>query len=113
MTFSSDASSFKVTFQLRQRGENQESVNVLLDGKALAPTLTPVDYEWTSYSFDVSGLTGNSHTLSFNAVNLSSAWDSTLFVDNISVTANAVPEPFSIAPMLVGIGVMGLVRRRA
>jgi hypothetical protein len=62
---------------------------VTLDGKALAPTLTPVDYAWTSYSFDIGGLTGGSHTLSFNAINLSSAWDSTLFVDHVGVTAAA------------------------
>jgi hypothetical protein len=115
-TFSSSATGYKVTFDLRQRGGNQESVNVTLDGKSLAPTLTPVDYEWTSYSFDIAGLTGGSHTLSFNAINLSSAWDSTLFVDHVGVTATAfasdVPEPFSIALMLGGLGAMGWARRR-
>jgi hypothetical protein len=111
-TFTSNASSFNVSFQLRQRDGNAESVNVLLDGQAIAPTLQPVDSNWTSYSFDISGLTGSSHTLSFNGINLSSAPDSTLFVDGVSVTANAVPEPLSAALMLGGLGVMGWVRRR-
>lgn len=115
-TFSSNGTGYNVTFQLRQRGGNQESVNVTLDGKALAPTLTPVDYAWTSYSFDITGLTGGSHTLSFNALNLSTAWDSTLFVDHVGVTATAfasdVPEPFSIALLLGGLGAMGWARRR-
>lgn len=111
-TFTSDANSFTVSFQLKERGGNSESVNVLLDGKALAATLTPVDSAWTSYSFTIAGLTGSSHTLSFNGINLSSATDSTLFVDSVNVTANAVPEPLSIALVLGGLGVMGAARRR-
>lgn len=111
-TFGANASSFTVSFKLRQRGGNQESVDVRLDGKAVAPTLTPVDDAWTTYSFNISGLTGSSHTLSFDALNLSPAEDSTLFVDDVSVIANEVPEPFSMALMLGGLGVMGWVRRR-
>ncbi len=109
-TFSSNAGSFNVSFDLKQRGGNQESVNVLLDGKAVAATLTPIDSAWTSYSFNIAGLTGSSHTLSFNAINLSNASDSTLFVDKVSV--NAVPEPLSIALMLGGLGALAMVRRR-
>lgn len=111
-TFTSSASSFTVSFQLRQRGGNQESVNVLLDGKAIAATLTPVDHMWTTYSFDIAGLSGSSHTLSFNAFNQSRAADSTLFVDSVTVTANDVPEPVSIALVMGGLGMIGVARRR-
>jgi hypothetical protein len=111
-TFTSNASSFNVSFQLRQRDGNQESVNVLLDGQAVAPTLQPVDSDWTAYSFNISGLTGSTHTLSFNAINLSGAADSTLFVDGVSVNENALPEPFTAALMLGGLGLMAAVRRR-
>lgn len=111
-TFTSDATSFTVSFQLKERAGNSESVNVLLDGKAVAATLTAVDSAWTAYSFVVAGLTGSSHTLSFNGINLSGAADSTLFVDSVNVTANAVPEPLSIALLLGGLGAMGAVRRR-
>ena len=109
-TFTSGAGSFNVSFQLMQRSGNEQSVNVLLDGQAIAPTLTPVSSAWTSYSFDISGLTGSSHTLTFNGINLSNAEDSSLFVDSVNV--NAVPEPLSAALMLGGLGVMGWVRRR-
>lgn len=109
-TFTSGAGSFNVSFQLMQRGGNEQSVNVLLDGQAIAPTLQPVGSDWTSYSFNISGLTGSSHTLAFNGINLSSAADSTLFVDSVNV--NAVPEPLSAALMLGGLGVMGWARRR-
>lgn len=110
--FNSAASSFQVSFQLAQRPDNQQSVNVMVDGKALAPTLKPVGQDWTSYTYNISGLTGASHTLSFNGINLSGMADSSLFIDNVSVRANVVPEPASAALLLTGLGLAGLVRRR-
>lgn len=110
-SFTSSASSYVVTFDLAQRPSNSESLQVLLDGQVLGNTLlTPVGASFTNYSFTVSGLTGTNHTLQFKGVNNSNRNDSSLFLDNVSVTA--VPEPETYAMMVAGLALVGVVARR-
>lgn len=111
-SFNSSASSYTVTFDLAQRPGNHESVQVSLDGNILSGgVLTPADSNASHYSYTVSGLTGGSHTLQFKGVNNTSASDSTLFLNNVSVTA-AVPEPETYAMMMAGLAMVGVVARR-
>jgi hypothetical protein len=112
-TFSLIAGSYSVSFQLAQRDGNSESVAVTFDGAALTPTLTPIGSAFTTYTFALANLNLGSHTLSFNGINQSGASDSTLFIDNVSVsTRAAVPEPASAALVVTGLGLLGVVSRR-
>lgn len=111
-SFSSNASSYIVTFDLAQRPGNRESLQVTLDGQVLSGgLLTPASSAVSSYSYTVSGLTGSNHTLQFKGVNNSGAYDSSLFLDNVSVTA-AVPEPETYAMLMAGLAMVGVVARR-
>ncbi|WP_374359991.1 FxDxF family PEP-CTERM protein [Pseudoduganella danionis] len=111
-SFSSSASSYTVSFDLAQRPGNQESVQVTLDGQVLSGgLLTPNSNGINSYSYTVSGLSGTSHTLQFKGINNSGAYDSSLFLDNVNVTA-AVPEPETYAMMVAGLAMVGAIARR-
>lgn len=111
-SFNSSATSYTVTFDLAQRPGNHESVQVTLDGQVLSGgLLTPASSAISSYSYTVSGLSGSNHTLQFKGVNNSGAYDSSLFLDNVSVTA-AVPEPETYAMLMAGLAMVGAVARR-
>lgn len=109
-TFSSASNAFTVSFDMANRngGSGTESVNVMIDGQTVVGSLA-AQGNFTQYTYNVSGLTGTSHTLSFTGVNPTSG-DSTLFLNNVSVSA--VPEPTEGALMLSGMGLLGFIASR-
>lgn len=110
-TFASTSSAFNVSFDLAGRpGYGTETINVSLNGVTFANNIsTSTTDSYTRYSFNVSGLTGSTHTLTFKGVS-GSAYDSAVFLDNVAVTA--VPEPETYALLLAGVGLIGGVLKR-
>ena len=109
-TFTSLATNLLIRFQAAQRPGNTESVAVLLDGNAIGATLTPGSADWTNYTLSASNLGSGQHVLSFQGVNGTNAYDSSLFLD--SVTVAAVPEPATYAMLLLGLGMFGFMAQR-
>ncbi|CAN7638736.1 hypothetical protein LJR289_004813 [Pseudoduganella sp. LjRoot289] len=109
-TFTSDATDYMVSFDMAQRPNNHQSVQITLDGKVLGGgVLTPAGADWATYSFNISGLLGSSHTIDFKAA---TGTDSSLFLDNIKVSAAEVPstavdEPGTISMFLAGLCMLG------
>jgi hypothetical protein len=110
-TFASTSSAFNVSFDLAGRpGYGTESINVFINGVAVGSNVsTSTTDAYTHFSFNVTGMTGNTHTLSFQGGN-ASAYDSAVFLDNVAVTA--VPEPETYALLLAGMGLIGGVLKR-
>ena len=90
-----------------------QSYQVLIDGVAKATYSTASGQPFSLISLTLLDLGLGPHTLTFQG---RSATDETSFIDNVSLSAAAVPEPASWALMLVGLGGMGAAlrgRRRA
>lgn len=112
-TFSTVAGTlYTVTFDyISTKGGTQYGIQ---DGTASG---TFIDYQtldksadktaWTTASYTFTALSGQS-TIGF----VSSVGAGKLYLNNVSVTAAAVPEPASFALFLAGLGGLGVVSRR-
>lgn len=90
------------------KATDESSILVTLTGPTsfsttITPTLT------TPKSFSFSGLADGAYTLSFVATPISSTFAA---YGGFATTVAAVPEPESMALVLAGLGVVGLVARR-
>ena len=82
--------------------------NTLLTASPLVGTTTPT---WQTFSQSVSAL-GASTVLRFESVGPASASSYGSYLDNVSLSVSAVPEPQTWAMMLLGLGLMGFIARR-
>ena len=82
--------------------------NTLLTTSPLVGTTTPT---WQNFSQTVSAL-GASTVLRFESVGPTSATSYGSYVDNVSLSVSAVPEPHTYAMMLLGLGLMGFIAAR-
>ena len=109
-TFSSSSSAYAVSFDIANRsGYGTESLTVTLDGQTVVASLAATGTSFSTYSYNVAGLTGTTHTLTFRGVG-NTANDSSVFLTNVNVAA--VPEPETYAMLLAGLGLLGAVARR-
>ncbi len=81
-------------------------VQVRLDDLLLA-AINPGS-TWTTYSYQNLVIGAGSHTLQFTGTN--TMGDASAFLDNVQMTATAIPEPPLLG--LLGLGVIGLVLTR-
>jgi hypothetical protein len=109
-SFASNAGNFAVSFDLAQRPSySASSIDVYLDTQRIAQNLLPADSSWRHFTFNVTGVSGSGHTLSFYAFSEPNI-DSATFLSHVAVTA--VPEPESWALMLAGLAGLGWSARR-
>jgi hypothetical protein len=100
-----------VTFSLENRGSNDGSVDVSLDGHDLGTYAPLSGSSFNSITTPTTLLGAGTHTLTFTGVNAALGGDNTVFIDNVHVTST--PEPASF--VLCGLGAIGLfiaARRR-
>jgi hypothetical protein len=115
------ASDLTISFAMAERSAYNsggfQTVLVYLDGVVLNAGGTAFSLDnwdtWATFSVTGSDVSAGTHTLSFVGTN-ASASDSAAFIDNVSMTLAAVPEPSIYAMLLAGLGMLGvIVRRRA
>jgi hypothetical protein len=86
-----------------------QTYSVEINGTQVGSNFSTLSGEsFTPESLTLVGLSKGSYTLTFQG--LANA-DETSFIDNVSITTSAVPEPAAWAVMLVGFGVVGAAMR--
>lgn len=89
-----------------QRNNGYETVTVTFGTASLAASL-PIETGWTAYTLSFTPLTSGLYTLGFQN---SGGDNHGMLLDNVSVAA--VPEPGTLAMLLSGLGMIGLIARR-
>lgn len=109
---SSSAANYSFSFDLALRSGYSagQAVSVSLDGVELG-TYT-ASLLWSSTNAVAANIAAGTHTLTFAGLNPGNAFDTTAFVDNVSMSVSAVPEADTYAMLLAGLGVVGFVARR-
>lgn len=80
---------FTISFDLAQRGEYDIGyVDVYFDNKLIAEGLSPSSSSFQSYQYTLRVFTGTLHMLSFQGIDQGPGTDSTVFLDNVSVTVD-------------------------
>lgn len=74
--------------------------------------LTPLDDDWTRVTLDLTSLGGTATNASvvFDLVSMDSSYDSQILIDNVSVAV--VPAFSSVTLGVLGLGTLGVLRRR-
>lgn len=113
-TFVSDSAynyTFSFDYALRAGYNVGQSVVVQLDGNQIG-SFAANTTAWSSASTSTLSIGAGTHTLTFLGTNPTNAYDTSAFIDNVSMSVTAVPEPETYAMLLAGLGLMGVVARR-
>ncbi len=108
-TFLSDGNyELDLSFALTERGgySPNQVIEVRLDNQLLA-AINPGN-TWANHSYLNLEIGAGSHTLEFRGTYTQA--DASAFLDNVQITATAIPEPRMLH--LVGLGIIGLVLTR-
>ncbi|EGF30452.1 hypothetical protein IMCC9480_1435 [Oxalobacteraceae bacterium IMCC9480] len=103
------ALSFLYSGRPDQTSSEASSMNVLWNGIVVGTVSAPFNSGWKSYSYSVLANSTNSF-LSFASTGPKSQASYGSYLDAVSVSA--VPEPGSLAMMLLGVGMVAFVSRR-
>jgi hypothetical protein len=110
-TLATAYSNFIVSFAAQQRinyGVQNQVTKVYLDG-GIVGTFTPSTGFFNSYSTTPTSLSAGSHTLMIQGD--TSVGDHTAYIDTVSLSGVAAPEPASISLLALG-GIFALKKRR-
>ncbi|MEB0134951.1 DUF642 domain-containing protein [Actimicrobium sp. CCC2.4] len=103
------ALSFLYSGRPDQTSSESSSMNVLWNGNIVGAVSAPFNSGWQSYSYSVLANSSSSF-LSFASTGPASQISYGSYLDAVSVSA--VPEPGSLAMMLLGVGMVAFISRR-
>ena len=105
------AGSYALSFDAATRGDSApQTLFVEVDDVTVA-TFDKLSTNWALETLNINFATGGSHNITLTGL-ANSRGNESAFVQNVSLTANA-PEPASLALIGLGIGTIGLLRRKA